>query len=120
MYNTLSTKSINLISQETTDILMATYEGLAENAKTPPDFERLYDHFKERWINEMHTFLTINKDAWEVDVEELTKNNIDVKLDEWGFKIPSYNRIFTALQSTGFAFFSFSGELINGPVVETW
>ena len=120
MKNALSTESVSLISQETVEILVVTYEGLVDKNKTPPSFERLYDHFKERWINEMHTFLTINKDAWEVDVEKLTKNNVDVKLEEWGFKTPSYTRIFTTMQSTGFAFFSFSGELINSPVVEVW
>lgn len=125
--NHLSLEKNEQLEVESLKILLYVYEKLSKEKNTPPPIDILYQVFRERWISEIHDFVTVNADSLEISTTEngmklldITTSNVLEKLAEWGYPIPSQLKIHNVLNALGLSYISNRNEIINCSVVEVW
>jgi hypothetical protein len=118
--NELSITANELANKETIEALMTIYEFMAIRSKLEiPDIEVVHNVFRENWINQTYEFLVSNADAYEFNLEELTKTNHIDKLGEVGFNVLNLDdthNIFNVMNIS----FRRNGVVWNSAVLGVW
>jgi hypothetical protein len=116
----LSAQIREIVHEENLKLLMDIYRFMAIKTKIHvPDIAVLHNIFKEKWIDKNYEFLITNADAYEFDLEQISKHNHIAKLEEVGFillELDDVERIFNSLNIS----FVRNGVLWNSAVISVW
>lgn len=109
------------IRRETNEILMETYQKITLKSQGyPPEIDAIYNHFRERWIDDMHTFITANPDFSEGVDMDFRKYSVEQIMEACGFPVPSHAQVHNVLNSLGMTYQTNKGVIVNGVVVRVW
>lgn len=116
----LSAQIQEIVHEENLKLLLDIYRFMAIKTKIHvPDITVLHNIFKEKWIDKNYEFLITNADAYEFDLEQISRHNHIAKLEEVGFillELDDVERIFNSLNIS----FVRNGVLWNSAVIDVW
>lgn len=109
------------IQEDTYRILKEMYVELSVKYRNePPNIDLLYNHFRERWLNEMHTFLAENPDFAEGVEMDFAKHSAEMIMEQCGFPVPSHAQVHNVLNDLRMSYTTGSGVIVNGVIVGVW
>lgn len=116
----LSAQIKEIVHEENLKLLMDIYRFMVIKTRIHvPDISVLHNIFKEKWIDKNYEFLITNADAYEFDLEQISRYNHISKLEEVGFillELDDVERIFNSLNIS----FIKDGVLWNSAVIDVW
>ena len=115
---------IQKVEEETVKLVLDIYQEACIKIYYygPPEIEYIYREVKERWLSETYDYLCTNEDALEINMKDITLDNLIPHMHEQGYKdfvIPSYDKVYRILNFFEFAYVS-SQQIINDAVVDVW